>query len=79
MWSSTLPTGVTVSNSTWSTEDSNLTISNEANDGDLASARFTASSPGQYRAINTITDSSGNKDERWLNLIFKESNKVYDY
>lgn len=78
-WSPTLPTGVTVSNSTWSTEDSNLTISNQANDTDTASARFTASSPGQYRAVDTITDSSGNKDERWLDLIFKEAYKAYDY
>lgn len=78
-WSSTLPTGVTISTSTWSTEQSNLTISNEANDNDTASARFSASSAGEYLAVNKITDSSGDIDERWLTLIFSSDSTSYDY
>ena len=69
-WSSTLPTGVTISTSAWSTEDSNLTIANKANDNDTASARLSSSKPGKYRVVNKIEDSSGDVDERWITLIF---------
>jgi len=78
-WSPTLPTGVTVAASVWSTEDSNLTIANKANDTDSASARFSSTEPGLYRAVNTITDSAGNDDQRWLDIIFKDAYKSYDY
>jgi len=78
-WSCTLPTGVTISTSSWSTEDSNVTIANEANDNDTASARLSASSPGNYMVVNTIVDSDGNTDERWIHIIFKDARKTYDY
>jgi len=78
-WSAALPPTVTISSSAWATTDSNLTISNEANDNDVASARFSASDPGSYTATNTIVDSDGNTDQRIITFIFQNNNRTYDY
>ena len=69
-WSSNFETGVTISSSTWTTEDANLTIANEANDNDEASARISASSTGIYQVINQIVDSNGDTDERIFTRVF---------
>jgi hypothetical protein len=78
-WSPVLASGVTVSTSAWSTEDSNLTIAGAANTTVAASARLAATSPGIYKAVNKITDSDGNTDERAIRVVVKDNSKTYDY
>ena len=78
-WSSTFSGSTVISTSTWSTEDSNLTIADEADTDDDASARLSASSPGVYRAVNKIVTDAGDTDERTIRLVVKDSNRTYDY
>jgi len=78
-WASDLGTGVTISTSTWSTEDSNLTIASEANTTTQTSARLSSTSKGTYTAVNKITTSDGDTFERILRLIIGDNNKTYDY
>lgn len=78
-WSSDLPTSVTVSSSTWTSEDSNVTIANTANTTTTASARLSASSPGRYRVVNKVVTSAGDTRERIIYLVVKANNPVLDY
>lgn len=77
-WSPALPSSVTVSSSAWSSEDSGLTIANEANDTDSASARLSGDT-GQYEVINKIVDSAGDTHERIIHLVINDNNRTYDY
>ena len=72
LWSPTFQTGVAISSSEWTTESSRLTISNESNDADTASARFSTDVPGQYSAVNKIVDTAGDTAERLITFIFYE-------
>ena len=79
LWSPVMLSSTVISTSEWSTETSGLTISNEANTADNASARFSASSPGRYRAVNKIKDSAGDSSERYITFVFRDNNRNYDY
>jgi len=78
-WSSDMETGRTVAASSWSTEDSNLTIGSAGNDTVSTYATFSASDPGQYRAVNKMTDDAGSIDERAIIFIFQNNSRTYDY
>lgn len=54
----------TISTSTWSSEDSGVTISGESNTTTEASARVTGANPGTYRVVNKIVTAGGDTDER---------------
>ena len=70
----------TISTSAWSTENSTVTISNEANTTTEASARLTASNPGTFRVVNKIVDSAGDTQERVLILTVKDNDTdISDY
>jgi len=73
-WSPAFATGVTLSTSTWSSEDSGVTIANAASTTTAATARISAS-PGRYRVVNKITTSAGDTDERYLDVIVHDNNR----
>jgi len=65
--------GDTIASSTWSSEDSGVTIANEANTTVKASARLSAS-PGKYLLTNKITlTTSGDTFEQQFQLRVKDN------
>ena len=74
-WATELDTD-TISTSAWSCEDSGLTIANEANTTQSASARLSGDT-GRYRIINKIVTASGDTMERYIDLIIMENDKYY--
>lgn len=56
-----------ISTSDWATEDS-LTVANEQNTTTQASCRLSATDPGRYRVVNTITTANGNTLQRIIEL-----------
>lgn len=76
-WAPFLDTA-TVSTSTWTTEDSGLTVANKANNTTEASARFSGD-PGHYRAVNQIVDSAGDTHERYLDIYIRDNTSGYQF
>ena len=65
----------TISTSTWTTNSSNLSITEKTRTNTTAVAKFTASHPGTYRTINQITDSDGEILERTIIIVFESNTK----
>lgn len=74
-WAALLDTE-TVSTSTWTAEDSGLTIANEANTTQETSARLSGD-PGRYRATNKVVTSSGDTHERYIDLTILDNDAGY--
>lgn len=74
-WAAILDTD-TVSSSTWTAEDSGLTIANEANTTTTTSARLSGS-PGKYRATNKVVTAAGDTHERYIDLTIKDNDAGY--
>lgn len=74
-WAAELDTD-TISTSSWTSEDSGVTIANEANDTQTASARLSGDT-GRYRVINKIVTAAGDTMERYIDLIINENDKYY--
>ena len=66
----------TISTSTWTSEDSGVTIANEANDTQTASARLSGDT-GRYRIVNKVVTAAGDTYERYIDLIIYENEKYY--
>lgn len=65
----------TISTSSWTTNNSNLSITNKTKTNTTAAAKFTASAPGIYTAINKITDSDGEDIERIITFVFNSNER----
>lgn len=65
----------TISTSTWSTEDSGITISNTSDTDTTATCKLTGD-PGRYRVVNKIVTAGGLTDERVIELVVTENNRV---
>jgi len=74
-WAAFLNTD-TISTSTWSTEDSGLTIANEANTTTDASCRLSGD-PGRYRAVNKIVTAAGDTFERYVDITIRDNSSGY--
>ena len=71
----------TISTSTWSSEDSGVTIANEANTTTQASCRLSGNI-GCYRVVNKIVTAAGDTIERYVDLRIRDNSKSwysYDY
>ena len=66
----------TVSSSTWTTEDTGLTIAGESNTTKTASARLSGD-PGRYRAVNKIVTANGDTQERYIDVTIKDNSSGY--
>ena len=66
----------TVSTSTWSCEDSGITIASESNTTKLTSARLSGD-VGQYRIVNKVVTTAGDTIERYVDLIIKDNSKHF--
>lgn len=62
----------TISSSSWSTDDSGLTIANTANTTTTTTARFSGS-PGFYTVINKVVLAGGDTDERTIEVIIRDN------
>ena len=60
----------TITNSAWSTNNSDLSITGKTATTTTTSAKFTASHPGTYTAVNTVTDSDGEIIQRKIILVY---------
>ncbi len=74
-WSAQLGTD-TISTSTWTSEDSGVTIANEANDTLTASCRLSGDI-GRYRIVNKIVTAAGDTDERYIELTIKDNTRLW--
>ncbi len=66
---------VTVSASVWTTEDQ-LTIANTSNTTTTTTARFSAVTPGTYRAVNKVTLSDGDTQERLIDVQIRDNSQI---
>ena len=57
----------TISTSTWSSIDGDVTIAGESNTATTATAKLSGT-PGCYRVINTVVTAAGVTDERFVDL-----------
>jgi hypothetical protein len=64
----------TISTSTWSSEDSGVTIANEANTTTQASCRLSGDT-GCYRVVNKIVTAGGDTLERFIDLRIRDNTK----
>ena len=76
-WAGQLDTD-TISTSSWSTEDSSLTIANESNTTTTASARLSGDI-GTHRAVNKIVTAAGDTLERYIDLTIEDNSSGYAY
>lgn len=74
-WASELDTD-TISTSTWSCEDSNVTIASDSNTTTTAYATISGSI-GEYRIVNKIVTAAGETDERYIDLKIMDNTKYY--
>ncbi len=74
-WSAQLGSD-TISTSTWTTEDSAVTIANESNTTTSASCRLSGD-VGRYRVVNKIVTAAGDTDERYIDLTVKDNTRIY--
>jgi hypothetical protein len=65
----------TISTSTWTTEDTGITISDTASTTTTATCQLTGQ-PGRYHVINKIVTTAGLIDERVIELVITENNSV---
>lgn len=72
-WAAELDTD-TVSSSTWSSEDSGITIANEANTTTETSCRLSGST-GRYRIVNKVVTANGDTIERYVDLSIIDNSK----
>ncbi len=68
--------GDDISTSTWSTEDSGLTIANAQNSTTTTSARLSGD-VGRYRAVNQITTAAGDTFERYIDVVIRDNSSDY--
>lgn len=66
----------TISSSTWTTEDSGITISDQANTTTEASCKVTGD-PGSYRIVNKVTLADGDIDERIIDVRIIDNTKPF--
>ena len=66
----------TVSTSTWTTEDSNLSIDTEASTTKLTTAQLSGDS-GRYRAVNKIVTAAGDTHERYIEVTILDNSLGY--
>ena len=74
-WAALLDTDQ-VSTSTWTAEDSGLTIANENLTTDYTTARLSGD-VGRYRAVNKIVTTNGDTHERYINVTIKDNTNGY--
>jgi len=74
-WASVLDTD-TISSSTWTTEDSGLTIANAASSTTTTSCRLSGD-PGRYRAVNKIVTAAGDTYERYVDITILDNTSGY--
>lgn len=68
--------GDTIATSTWSSEDSGVTIANEVNTTLIASCRISGSI-GRYRIVNKIVTAAGDTDERYLDISIRDNTQIF--
>lgn len=78
-WSAQLDTD-TIKTSTWSSEDSGVTIATEGTLDNQAYATLSGD-VGCYRVVNKVTTTLGLKSERYIDLTIMDNSKrcLYDY
>ena len=66
----------TISTSTWSSEDSGVTIANDANTTTQATVRLSGD-VGRYRVVNKIVTAAGDTMERYIDLRIVDNSKLF--
>ena len=66
----------TVSSSTWSSEDSGVTIANDANTTTQTSCRLSGDT-GRFRVVNKVVTTNGDIYERYIDLRIIDNSKYY--
>lgn len=67
--------GGTISTSTWSSDDSGVTIASAANGTHTATARLSASR-GRYVVVNTVVDTDGDTHQRLLDVVVTDNDRA---